>query len=101
MSSNSRLLDRIENPCPEVIDLRKISLGFRAALIATLVRDQPADEVDLFSGNSASPVCPFRHSVASVAESKMERKGVGLFSLRAHLPPYRWRFGIRVRGSQQ
>ena len=29
-----QLLDRIEAQCPEVIDLRKISLGFRAALIA-------------------------------------------------------------------
>ena len=27
-----QLLDRIETQCPEVIDLRKISLGFRAAL---------------------------------------------------------------------
>jgi transposase len=29
-----QLLDRIETQCPEVIDLRKISLGFRAALVA-------------------------------------------------------------------
>jgi transposase len=29
-----QLLDRIEKQCPEVIDLRKISLGFRAALVA-------------------------------------------------------------------
>jgi len=28
------LLNRIETQCPEVIDLRKISLGFRAALVA-------------------------------------------------------------------
>ena len=29
-----QLLDRIEAQCPEVIDLRKISLGFRTALVA-------------------------------------------------------------------
>ena len=37
----------------------------------------------------------------SMAESKLERKGVGVLFLRAHLPPYRRRFGIRIRGRQQ
>jgi hypothetical protein len=44
-----------------------------------MVSDQSADEVDLFSRNSAAPVSPFRHSSSSVAESKLERKGVGVF----------------------
>jgi hypothetical protein len=37
---------------------------------------QPADEVDVFISNSAAPVSAFRHSVAGVAASKLERKGV-------------------------
>jgi len=31
----------------------------------------------------------------------LERKGIGVFFLRAQLPPYRRRFGIRVGGRQQ
>jgi hypothetical protein len=31
----------------------------------------------------------------------MERKGVGVIFLSVHLPPYRRRFGIRIRGGQQ
>jgi hypothetical protein len=54
--------------------------------------------------SSAVTVRPrYLHSgiLCSVAESKLERKGLAYLFLRAHLPPYRGRFGLRVRGRQQ